>query len=309
MESLGEGATDRHGLANASHRRAQRRACRREFREIETGHFHDHVVERRLERRRGSAGYVIDDLVECEAHRKEGGNLRNRKARRLRGKGRGSAHPRVHFDDQSAPALRVDCELDVGATGGHTDDLEDLDPLVSHLLVLAIGEGLNWSDSDRVASVHTHGIEVLDGADDHRVAKPVTHHLQLVFLPSEDRLLNQDLADRGGGQPVARDFEELLFCLRDPGATSAEDERGPNHHWIADLPGDAQGFGHRAGVARARHFQAGLLHGVLETAPVFRLVDRVQPRADHLDSVAIEHTGASKLGRDVQGRLAPECRE
>src|SRR2546426_6556750 len=41
---------------------------------------------------------------------------------------------------------------------------------------LPVGEGHGRGHRDRVAGVHAHGIDVLDGADDHHVVAPVPHH-------------------------------------------------------------------------------------------------------------------------------------
>jgi hypothetical protein len=40
-------------------------------------------------------------------------------------------------------------------------------------------------DGDRVAGVHAHRVEVLDGADDDAVVLVVAHDLHLEFLPAE----------------------------------------------------------------------------------------------------------------------------
>ena len=67
---------------------------------------------------------------------------------------------------------------------------------VAQPLVLAVGEGERRRDGDRVAGVHAHRVEVLDGADDHDVVGVVAHHLELVLLPAHDRLLEEHLGDR-----------------------------------------------------------------------------------------------------------------
>jgi hypothetical protein len=41
--------------------------------------------------------------------------------------------------------------------------------------------------------VHTHGVYVLDGADDDDIIVQVTHDLQLVLLPADQGDLNEDL--------------------------------------------------------------------------------------------------------------------
>ena len=92
LQSLGERPPDRHRLAHRPHRRAEHRWRRRELGEVEPGHLHHHVVERRLEGGRSGAGDVVGDLVECAAHGEQGGDLGDGEPRGLRGE-RTSATP------------------------------------------------------------------------------------------------------------------------------------------------------------------------------------------------------------------------
>jgi hypothetical protein len=97
-------------------------------------------------------------------------------------------------------------------------------------------ERLRGRDCDRIASVHAHGIQVLDGADDDDVVVQVTHHLQLVLLPSQQRLLDQNLAGQGRSQPCIADLLELLLVVRDTASSAAQRESWTdNDREVADL--------------------------------------------------------------------------
>ena len=162
LESFREGTTDRHGLADGLHRRGERRVGGRELLESETRDFHNHVVERRLERGRSRARDVVRDLVERVSGGQPSGDLGDREARSLRGQGGGARHSRVHLDDDDAASFGVDRELDVTAAGVHSDGADDGDADVTQALHLAVGEGQSRGNRDRVTRVHADRVDVLD---------------------------------------------------------------------------------------------------------------------------------------------------
>src|SRR5690606_31563334 len=101
-----------------------------------------------------------------------------------------------------------------------------------------------------------HRIQVLDGADDHRIVGGVAHHLHFEFLPTEHRFLDQDLVDGGGFQALRCDLEERVLVGGDTGATPAEDVGGTHHQRITEVGGDSLCLLHRTGVAGPRYLQA-----------------------------------------------------
>src|SRR4029079_4409137 len=64
-----ERPSDRHRLAHGLHLRGEIRTRRREFLERESRHFHDDIVEHRLERRRRRLCDVVRDLRSNEGPR------------------------------------------------------------------------------------------------------------------------------------------------------------------------------------------------------------------------------------------------
>ena len=82
LQAFGEGAADRHRLADRLHRGGQHRLGAGKFLEGEARDLGDDVVDGRLERgRRGAAGDVVGDLVERVADRELGGDLGDRESR------------------------------------------------------------------------------------------------------------------------------------------------------------------------------------------------------------------------------------
>ncbi len=209
LERGGVVAADRHRLAHRLHGGGERRVGGRELLEVEPGHLHHDVVERRLEARRGDLRDVVRDLVEAVADRELGGDLRDREAGGLRRERRRARHARVHLDDDDAAGRGVDGELDVAAAGVDAHGADDVDADVAELLVLAVGERQRRGDRDGVAGVHADGVDVLDRADDDRVVGGVAHELELVLLPPEDRLLEEHLVGGRVVQTRARDAAEV----------------------------------------------------------------------------------------------------
>jgi hypothetical protein len=193
-ERLLKGAADRHDLADGLHLDGEGVVDVAELLEGEAGDLGDDVVDAGLEGRGGDAGDVVLQLVEGVADGQLGGDLGDREAGRLGGERRGARDAGVHLDDDLAAAAGIDGELDVAAAGGDADLGDDGARGVTHALVLAIGEGERGGDRDAVAGVYAHWIKILDRADDDEVVGAIAHDLELVLLPAEHGLLDQDLA-------------------------------------------------------------------------------------------------------------------
>ena len=140
-------------------------------------------------------GDVVLELVERVPDGEARGDLGDGKAGGLGGECGRTRDTRVHLDDGHAAVLGVDGELHVGAAGLDADFADDGDGGVAHALVLAIGERLRGRDSDGVAGVDAHGVEVFDGADDDYVVVEVADDFELVLFPAEHGLFEQALVD------------------------------------------------------------------------------------------------------------------
>ena len=225
LQRFGEGAADRHRLADRLHRGGQHRLGAGELLEGEARDLGDDVVDRRLERgRRRAAGDVVGDLVERVADRQLGGDLGDRKAGRLRGQRRGARHARVHLDDDHAAVGRIDRELHVGAAGLDADLAQHRDRGVAHDLVFLVGQRQRRRDGDRIAGVHAHRIDVLDRADDDAIVRLVADDLHLEFLPAEHAFLDQHLVGGRGVDAALDDLDELGLVVGDAAAGAAQRE-------------------------------------------------------------------------------------
>lgn len=95
-----------------------------------------------------------------------------------------------------------------------------------------------------------HRVDVLDRADDDAVIRLVADDLHLIFLPAEDRLLDQDFRRRRRIETAADDLEEFRTVVGDAAAGAAEREGRADDRGQADV------------VERLR----GNRHGVVEIA-------------------------------------------
>ena len=136
---------------------------------------------------------IVGQFVQAITHGQLGGDLGNGKARGFRRQGTGATDAGIHFDHDHATRLRMHGELDVGATRLHANFSDNGQTGIAHPLIFFIGQGLSRSHRDGIARVNPHGIEVLDGTDDHDVVIEVTHDLHLVFFPADNRLFDQAL--------------------------------------------------------------------------------------------------------------------
>ena len=195
-------------------------------------------------------------------------------------------------------------DLHVGAARLHADLPQDRDRGVAQALILLVGQGQGRREGDRVAGVDAHRVHVLDRADDDAVVGAVAHHLQLVLLPAEHGLLDQNLVGRRGVEPVGDHVEELLAIVGDAAAGAAHGEARPDNRRHADDLERRQRLLVVVRDGRAGALQPDPRHRVLETQAVLGLVDRVGLGADHFDAELRE--GAIRLERQrrVERRLA-----
>ena len=150
-----------------------------------------------------------------------------------------------------------------------------------------------------------HGVEVLDGADDDHVVGGVAHDLELVLLPAEDALVDEDLAHWRQVQPPGHDLAELVLVVGDTAALTAQGVAGAHDGRQPHRGQQSQGLIHGGGDARQGHGQTLSLHARLEALAILRHGDGLWTGADELHVELGEHAGLVQLHGEVQPRLPP----
>src|SRR5262249_7374684 len=234
-QRLFERASDRHHFSDALHLRAERRISAGEFLKCPLRDLRDYVIDRGLEARGRLARDVVVDLVEAVADSELRRDLRDREAGRLAGARPRSRDARIHLDDHHAAVRRIDGELNVASAGIDADLPQAGERTVAHHLILAVGERLSGRDSDRIAGVHAHRVEVLDRADDNAVVGEIPHHFELVLLPAERALFHQHFVNGTERDAALQNLDQLFLVVRDAAAGAAEREAGPENVRVADL--------------------------------------------------------------------------
>ena len=304
LQALLKRAADRHHLADRLHRGGEHRLGAGKFLESEARHFGDDVIDRRFERgRRSAAGDVVGDFVERVADRELGGDFGDGKTGRLRGQRRRARHPRIHFDDDDAAVCGIDGELHVGAAGLDADLAQYRDRGVAHALVFLVGQRQRRRHGDRVAGMHAHRVDVLDGADDDAIVVLVAHHLHLELFPAEDRFLDQHFRGRRGVDAALDDLDELRLVVGDTAAGAAERERRPDDGGKPDIVERFQRPDQRLDLMRARRGETDLGHRLAKQLAILGLVDGVGGGADHGDAEFVEDAHAPQRQRGVERRL------
>src|SRR5207249_12045186 len=114
----------------------------------------------------------------------------------------------------------------------------------------------------------------------------------------------QRLVHRARSEGPSRDPRELVRIRGEPAPASPQRERGADDHGEPEDRSQRHGFLHRARDARSWDVETGADHRALEPAPVLRLVDRPERRAEHPYAEAVEIAGLRETDADVETRLS-----
>ena len=300
-----KGGCDRHDLTGRLHLRAELAGCARELVKRPLRKLDDHIVERGLKAGAGLARDVVADLVKREPERDLGGDLGDRIAGCLGGERRGTRHTRVDLDDRIVKAVRIEGKLAV-APADDAERRNDVERRRAEHLIFLVREGQRGRHDDGIAGVDADGIDIFHRADGDDVAACVAHGLKLDLFPAVDILLYEDLRDRRGVKPTARDGAQLVRAVSDAAARAAEREGGADDDGIADAVGNGKRGVRVARDVRGNDRLADRLHRVLEELSVLGAVDGVHICADEAHTVRVEKPGFIELHREGQTRLPAE---
>jgi len=133
--------------------------------------------------------------------------------------------------------------------------------------------------------MHTHGIQVLDGADNHETVIGIAHHLELVLFPADDRLLDEHLVDRALVQTVHHHVIKVVQVVGDAAPTAAQGEGGSDDGRQTDLVQHSAGLSQRRHGETAGHLQPDLYHRALEQVAILCKIDGLRRGADQRHTI------------------------
>ena len=154
-----------------------------------------------------------------------------------------------------------------------------------------------------------HRIDILDRADDDGIVGAVAHDFHLIFLPTEQRFLDQHFGGRRGVETGGDDSDELVAIIGDAAAGAAHGEARADDRGQADELQRGHRLFHGVGDTRARGFEADLIHRIAEFLAILGLVDGLRIRADHLHAELLQRAVLEQRQRGVERGLAAHRRE
>ena len=151
--------------------------------------------------------------------------------------------------------------------------------------------------------MHTHGIQVFNGADDDAVVVFITHHFHLELFPTDDGFFDQQFLSRRRFQPALANCDEFFLVVSNAATGTAHGKRRTDDGRIADHGLHLHRFFHGMGQRGTGRCQADLAHRLLKFFAVFRFVDGFLGRAYHLHAVFFQHAVLGEIQRAIQRRL------
>ena len=83
--------------------------------------------------------------------------------------------------------------------------------------------------------MHTHGIHVLNGADNDHVVISIPHNLKLILFPAQQTALKHNLGGHGQVQACCTHLTEFLAVIGHTTPGAAQGKTGAHYHGKADL--------------------------------------------------------------------------
>ena len=132
----------------------------------------------------------------------------------------------------------------------------------------------------------------------------IAHHFHLEFLPTDERLLDQDLGDRRKIEAAVRDFAQLVAIVSNASAHAAKTESRSNDEGERpDFISDAVCIGQRTRNPRPRKIETNAQHRFLEQLSIFAFRDCLRVCSDQLHAVPRERPIPIEFHRDVERGL------
>lgn len=141
-----------------------------------------------------------------------------------------------------------------------------------------------------------HGVDVLYEADGDHMILGIPDHLQLQFIPTGYRLLDQHLADQAGSNSPAYNRPQL-FSIIDQAAPSSSHSIGwPDDDRIAQLQSHLLCLFYSIDGKAPGNLNTKRVHGLLEDDSVLAPLDGIKFHSYDLDLELLQDACARALG-------------
>ena len=157
--------------------------------------------------------------------------------------------------------------------------------------------------------MYADGVDIFNEAYGNNVVVCVAYYLELKLFPAAYALLNEHLTYKAGLESAGADYLQLVDVVDHAAACAAHGVSRTEHNRVLELLSDLHSFLNGICYLAAGHFNAELLHCVLEFDTILAALDRVDLNADHLHVVLFKYASLAQLGAEVQTGLTAEVRQ
>ena len=299
--------TDTHHFADGLHLRAELIFHRAELFKGPTRKLQHHIVARRRVLFERTVTPVRQFI-----HRHPGSQLGrdecDREACRLRSKCRRTRRTRIDFNNHNTARARIMGKLHIRATN-HADGFHNLKGHLLQAFHRFRCDRQHRSRAERVACMHTHRVNIFDGAHANHLILCVAHHLNFELFPPLNRLFHQNLMRHREVQALTCNRVQLFNIVSKAATCATHRVSRANHHRETNLFGNLFGLFHVIGDTRTRRLNAQLFHRVLEDVTVFTAFNCLQVHTDHHHTILVQNARLCQGQGHIQTRLTAEVRQ
>ena len=195
------------------------------------------------------------------------------------------------------------------AAADHLDSLYYLVGILLEFLLDVLADGQHGRGAEGIAGVYADGVDIFNEAYGDHVVVCVAYYLELKLFPAAYALLNEHLTYKAGLESAGADYLQLVDVVDHAAACAAHGVSRTEHNRVLELLSDLHSFLNGICYLAAWHFNAELLHCVLEFDTILAALDRVDLNADHLHVVLFKYASLAQLGAEVQTGLTAEVRQ
>ena len=140
-----------------------------------------------------------------------------------------------------------------------------------------------------------HGVDVFNETDGDHLVFSIPDDLQFQLLPTQNRLLNQYLADKAGADTAAGYETQFFHVINETATGPAHSIGGTDNHRVAELCRHLFGVLNAIYGGALRHLYTQFIHRFFESYPVLAALNGIHVDTYYLDPVFFKHTGTCQF--------------